>query len=139
MDSKLVDEDWFVRIDPGEPLVRSLADAAARHGINAAVIVSGVGMLSEVEIGFFDAALDDYRRSTIRGVHDVSSIQGNITMRDGSSIAHVHAVFNDESYKTFSGHVMEAICHITMEVFLSVSPISIRRVKLPGCPATRIV
>ena len=38
-----------------------------------------------------------------------------------------------------SGHVIEASAHITMEIFLSTTTLALKRVKVPGCPATRIV
>ena len=131
--------DVFVRIDPGERLVESLAAVATRSEFPAAAIVSGVGMLNGIELGFFDIGLDDYRCKMFDGVFDLSVILGNIVRRDGIYVPHVHAVFNNSAHATYSGHVMEATCHITTEVFLSVTPFALKRVKIPGCPATRIV
>lgn len=131
--------DIFVRIDPGEQLVASLKRVADTLDLTAAAITSGVGMLDGIEVGFFNLSRDDYDRTRIDGIFDLSSIMGNIVRSDGEAVPHVHAVFNDRDYRTYSGHVIEAACHITIELFLSTTTLALRRVKLPGCPATRII
>jgi predicted DNA-binding protein with PD1-like motif len=139
MEWKSAGSDIFLRIDPGERLVGSLCKIAQHTRFRAAAITSGVGMIDGIEMGFFDPRLDDYGRTQLSGIYDLSSIQGNIVLRDGSYVPHVHAVFNDDAFTTFSGHLIEATCHITMEVFLSTTELALTRVKLVGCPATRIV
>jgi len=129
----------FVRLDPGEGIVESLKNVAGHAGFSAAAITSGVGMLNGAELGFFDVAIDDYRHTTIEGIYDLSSVLGNITRRDGIYVPHVHVVFNDPAHVTYSGHVIEAKCHITVEIFLSLTVSALQRVKIPGCPATRII
>lgn len=129
----------FVRLDPGERLVESLITVANQNAFPAAAIVSGVGMLSHIELGFFDVDLDDYRRTVVEGIFDLSVVLGNIVRREHAYVPHVHAVFNDTLHKTYSGHVIEATCHITMELFLATITSHLRRIKIPGCPATRIV
>lgn len=133
------DSDIFIRLDPGERLVESLAAIATEKAFSTAAIVSGVGMLNGVELGFFDVSLDDYNRTVFEGIFDLSVVLGNIVRRDGVYVPHVHAVFNDTSHATFSGHVIEATCHITIELFLSTTTIALKRMKVLGCPATRIV
>jgi predicted DNA-binding protein with PD1-like motif len=139
MEWKAKESDIFVRLDPGELLVESLRTIAAEVVFSAAAIISGVGMLSSVELGFFDVALDDYRRTVLDGIFDLSSVQGNIMQRELEYVPHVHLVFNDPTFATYSGHLIEATCHITIEMFLSTSVSALRRVRIPGCPATRVV
>ena len=64
---------------------------------------------------------------------------GSIVRQDAGHVPHVHVVFNDSTYQTYSGHVIEAVCHITIELFLSTSALALKRIKVPNCPATRIV
>ena len=139
MEWKANNQEIFVRLDPGERLVESLRDISGQAVFSAAAIVSGVGMLNGVELGFFDSSLDQYVHTTLDGIFDLSSVLGNITRRDAQYVPHVHIVFNDTRHVTWSGHLIEAQCHITVEIFLSISAFALKRVKLPGCPATRIV
>jgi uncharacterized protein len=138
MDWKSSGSDIFLRIDPEELLVDSLVRVSTALDIQSAAITSGVGMLMSVELGFFDIRKDDYEITRLEGVYDINSILGNITRREGIPVPHVHIVFNDKSHATYSGHVIEAQSHITMELFLSVNDLDVKRVKQPGRPATRI-
>jgi uncharacterized protein len=129
----------FLRLEPGEMIISSLKDVARRRNLRVGAIISGVGMLNGIELGFFNSENEDYDRFRMTGIFDLSSIQGNITWRDGEPVPHVHMTFNDADMKTFSGHVMEAETHITMEVFIQrLDDLRLRRVKVPNIPATRI-
>jgi uncharacterized protein len=139
VDWKAVNNEIFLRVDPEEGLIDSLTTLSDALNIRSAAITSGVGMLMSVQLGFFDTAQDDYKITRLDGIFDVNSILGNITRRDNLPVPHVHVVFNDQSHSTYSGHVIEAQCHITMEIFLSINSLPIQRVKQSGRPATRIV
>ena len=130
----------FIRVDPGESMMETLRTVAQDEQIPAAAIVSGVGMLTEVKFGFFDVQIDDYRPISKQGIYDISSIQGNIIREpNGNHVPHVHLVVNDASMKTLGGHLMDARCHVTMEIFLTVLELPLVRRKVKGCPATRIL
>ncbi len=119
--------------------MESLIAVSAEAAFSAAAITSGVGMLGSVELGFFRIPLDDYDRTAFDSIYDLSSVQGNIIRRNSEYAPHVHVVFNDTTHKTYSGHLIEAVCHITAEIFLSTSSLALRRIKVPECPATKIV
>ena len=130
----------FVRLDPGDPLVGSLRNLADEAALLCGSIASGVGMLTDPLLGFFSVERDDYERTQLAGTFDLSSIQGNVTRRDGVPVPHVHVVFNDPSLKTYSGHLIEARCHITMELLIvRTDALALARVKRIGEPATRII
>ena len=139
MEWKLQGSEMFVRLDPGDRMVESIDQVAKEAAFSAGAIISGVGMLSRVTLGFFDVDSDDYVRTEHLGIYDLSSVLGNIVQRDGAYSSHIHVVFNDPQHRTFSGHLIEAICHITVELFISTSKMVLNRVKVPNCPATRIV
>jgi predicted DNA-binding protein with PD1-like motif len=131
--------DVFIRIDPGEELITTIVDVADTLSLKAATITSGIGMVDGLSLGFFDVDRNDYNSTRLEGVFDVNSVTGNILRGTGGIAPHVHAIFNDVQHVTFSGHVLEATCHITFEVFLSTNDLPLERRKVPGCPATRIV
>lgn len=140
MESIREGSSMFIRVDPGESMMETLRTVAQDEQIPAAAIVSGVGMLTEVKFGFFDVQIDDYRPISKQGIYDISSIQGNIIREpNGNHVPHVHLVVNDASMKTLGGHLMDARCHVTMEIFLTVLELPLVRRKVKGCPATRIL
>jgi uncharacterized protein len=138
MDWRASGSDIFLRIDSEEFLIDSLVKLATARDIKEAAVTSGVGMLRSVELGFFDVRKDDYEKTRFEGIYDVNSIIGNITRLEGAPAPHMHIVFNDMSHATYSGHVIEAQSHITMELFLSIKDLGLERIKSVGRPATRI-
>lgn len=129
----------FVRLEPGEQIIECLKTVARELDVRVAAIISGVGMISHVEFGFFCVQKDNYDRRTFDGICDLSSIQGNITWLGDQPVPHVHMTVNRPDYDTLSGHVIEATCHITMEIFLQrMDELSLSRVKHENLPATRI-
>lgn len=132
-------EGTFVRLDPGELLIKTLTDLAAQKQIRTAFLCTGVGMLTDPSLGFFDVEKDNYDIKVLPGLFDLNAVQGNITWTKEGPVPHVHLMFNDRSFRTFGGHLMEAKCHITMELLLVRSDgLDLRREKLVGVPATRI-
>jgi predicted DNA-binding protein with PD1-like motif len=128
----------FIRIDNGEPLVATLIRASQEMSIRVAAIASGVGMLKDVELGFFDADSDSYKTARHVGPFDLSVVTGSVVPREDHVAAHVHAVFNNQNHATYSGHVVEARCHVTVELFLSITDLPLKREKLAKMPASRI-
>ena len=132
------ENDWFLRIDPDESLMDCIISLAKEHSIKSAVILSGVGMLSFVRLGFYDIDQQRYIETEFNGIYDLNVVCGNLTWLDQEPWPHVHAVFNDASHKTISGHVLEARCHITTELFLSTNSLELHRQKLGSCPIPRL-
>lgn len=129
----------FIRLEPGEPVIHSLKEVARDHEIRVGAITSGVGMLARAKLGFFCIPMDDYQIHEIDEIMDLSSIEGNITWRNENPVPHVHMTMNKPDYTTISGHIIEAWCHITMEIFVRrLSGANLVRAKVPGVPATRI-
>jgi len=141
MDVKRYSDDLFVRLDPAEELIDVLARVSAKENVSSAAIVSGVGMIAECDLGFFDVAKDEYDRIEFRrGPYDLSVVSGNLTSREGKPAPHVHVVMNNASGQTFSGHVLRAVIHITCEIFIRrTDNLDLIRCKLDGIPATRII
>lgn len=130
----------FLRLDPGEELVACLRSLASELSIETASIVSGVGMLNGACLGFFSATKNEYDERVFDGIYDLSSVHGNITLMNGKPHPHVHVTFNDSNHVTYSGHVMQATCHITMELWLlRLEILELQRQAVEGQPSSRIV
>jgi predicted DNA-binding protein with PD1-like motif len=130
----------FLRVDAGEELVACLRSLASELSIETATIVSGVGMLNGARLGFFSATQDKYDETAFDGIYDLSSVHGNITRMNGKPHPHVHVTFNDSQHVTYSGHVMQATCHLTMELWLlRLDFLKLQRQAVEGRPSSRIV
>lgn len=131
---------WLLRLDTGDELIDSLRSFATSNNIRFAAITSGVGMINYARMGFFCIPKNDYDIFNLdNGPYDLSSISGNIAELENQTWPHVHIVVNKKGGLTYSGHVLSAICHITMEIFITdYSGYSVIRKRNLNLPATRL-
>jgi uncharacterized protein len=102
----------------------ALRALAERHRLDAAVILNGVGMLRDAEIGYYQVDRAQYDRHTLREPHELLSYQGNLgrDAETGEVRAHVHVVLGGPDHRAIGGHLFDATVWVTNEV-------AVRRVK----------
>lgn len=125
-----------VRLEIGEDVHPALLAACAKHGIEAAFVNSGIGMLKDPELGFF-AGEGQYVKRSFAGNHELLNLSGNISLRDGALMAHLHAMLADEEFGVFGGHLFGALVGMTLEVQLSIvgAPVRMyRKLEASGLP-----
>lgn len=131
---------WLLRLDTGDELIDSLRLFANSNNVKFAAITSGVGMIESARMGFFCIPKNDYDIFDLNtGPYDLSGISGNISQLEDQTWPHVHIVVNHKGGRTYSGHVLSAICHITAEIFITdYSSFSVVRKRNSNHPATRL-
>lgn len=101
----------------GERLVDSLTRQLTAAGI-AGGTLSGLGALTEVELGYYHLARKEYARREFNGIYELLSLNGNVALKDGAPFVHVHAVLGDADFATFGGHLFDATVAVTAELAL---------------------
>ncbi len=119
MEYQAFGDQFFLRLDPGEDIIESLAAFAAMQDRDMFAITSGVGMVDGLRLGFFCVPKADYDVTDIAGVLDLNTVSGNVARRDGVWAPHVHMVLNRPDFGALGGHVISARTHITMELWLT--------------------
>lgn len=105
---------YLVRIERGEEVTRTLNDFLRDKRIYAGT-VTGLGGVSDAELGFYDLASRTYLRKTIPGNLELVCFVGNITLVDGDPFIHAHAVVSGPDYHAYAGHFFSAKVAITGE------------------------
>ena len=126
MQSKEKDNMIFMRLFPDEDVQEKLKEACRLHDIKTAVILSGLGQLKKVQLGYFKGK-NDYTPKNFDMPHELLSLTGNICKQDGDYILHLHAVLGDEKKNTVGGHLIEGKVEITNEIVLLKTDIDIKR------------
>jgi predicted DNA-binding protein with PD1-like motif len=131
---------WLLRLDAGDEFLESLRLFASSNNVKFAAIMSGVGMIERARMGFFCIPKNDYDTFNLEnGPYDLSNVSGNISLLENQIWPHVHIVTNKNGGETCSGHVLEAICHITAEIFIvDYSNFPVVRKKSKNLPASRL-
>jgi uncharacterized protein len=125
-----------IRLQIDEDVHPALLEAARRFGAGGAFVISGIGMLRDPELGFF-AGPEGYMKKVFPGNHELLNLSGNISLRDGELMAHLHALLADEQFGVFGGHLFNAQVGMTLEVMLQVigDPVRMyRKIEDSGLP-----
>ena len=126
MQSKEKKNIIFVRLFPGEDVNEQLKEACTLHDVKTAVVLSGIGQLKQVKLGYFKEK-GDYTPETFNKPLEILSLSGNICKQNNNYILHLHAVLGDKKKNTIGGHFMEGKISITGEIVLLKTSINVYR------------
>jgi hypothetical protein len=125
--------DWFLAFDPGAQLHEAYRAFAREQSIGAAVIVAGIGMMKDPELGYFDG--QGYRKQRFPGAFELVSTQGNLALLDGAPFTHLHVTLGGPDHGARSGHLFEGEVHVAHEGCLRVlEGVELRRSRPPSSP-----
>lgn len=108
---------WAIVFERGDDVLPGLKDVAREAGILGGAL-SGLGAVGSVQLAYYDLATKSYSRRDFEGDHEIGSLAGNLTRLDGEAFVHLHAVIGGPDFAAFTGHVMQARCGATLEVFV---------------------
>jgi len=137
MEFKEKDGIVIVRLFPGEELQTSLKEVCAKLGGETYAVVSCIGQVKDVEIGYF-IGKGDFSPETFPGPLELLNVSG-IVSRDGESyFPHLHAILGDRDKRCLGGHLIKATVSITAEIVLMSSSIRVRREYNPDLDAREL-
>ncbi|MEG1520102.1 MAG: DNA-binding protein, partial [Clostridia bacterium] len=119
MEYRKFDNTIVLRAQKGEDIVAKIAEVANIEKIKLGSI-SGLGATNNFTVGFFDTNTRIYHKENHRGDHEIISLLGNITRKDGEVYLHLHIACADESGRFVGGHLNEAFVSATAEIFITV-------------------
>ncbi|MCX6791001.1 MAG: DNA-binding protein [Candidatus Gribaldobacteria bacterium] len=127
MESREQDNLIMARFFPEDDVLGGLKELALKYQIKAGVILSGIGQVKDVELGFFKAK-GDYAPQTFKGNYELLSLSGNILEQLGKYEFHLHSVLGDAEKKVIGGHLLKAQVSVTLEVALLKTNLTVQRV-----------
>jgi predicted DNA-binding protein with PD1-like motif len=119
MKARKIDGGWFVRIDRGEEVMKTLTSFIVEKNIQAGAI-SGIGALTEAELGYFNRDTKEYQRRKFDGVYELLSLAGNIAYVDNKPMVHAHCILGDADYRLTGGHLFSGVIAVTGEIYIKV-------------------
>lgn len=118
MEFTRVGEDILLKLNPGEEIhssIQSLHD----HGIECAVITSGIGRCHNIEIGYLGSDRV-YQKTMHHNSMELLSTQGNLAPGPNGPFTHLHVVISDDDNIVHGGHLFSATVSVTAEIHLRV-------------------
>ena len=117
MEYKVFEDKVLVRLDKGDEIVSSLLAVAKEQDLTLAS-VAGIGATDDFEIGVFDLSRSDYEHVRFYANHEIVSLVGNLTTKEGAPYIHLHISCAGEGGKIVGGHLFSAKISLTAEIFL---------------------
>jgi len=107
------------RLDDGDDIFSSLESLKRKYKFNFGV-VSGIGMLRDVALGYF-VGKGKYKRNKYKSIFEIASLSGSISQTKGKEIkSHLHVVLSKKNKKTIGGHLLEGKVNNTLELIISI-------------------
>ena len=110
----------------GDEAFSGLLDFAEKYHISSAHFTA-IGALNGATLGWFDPQRKMYKKIPIEGQVEVIGMSGDIALYQGKPVVHTHMVVGTSDGTTRGGHVLDAYVSPTLEVMVTVDPISMQK------------
>ncbi|SET64926.1 hypothetical protein SAMN05660297_03044 [Natronincola peptidivorans] len=117
---------YVLRLDKGEEVVETLKKFCQQQKITLGW-VKGIGAVDKATIGLFEVDSKQYHSVELKGDYEITSLLGNISTMKGETYLHLHINLSDAEYKTYGGHLNEAVISATGEFLIEAIEGSIDR------------
>lgn len=117
MEYRKFNDTFVLRLNKGEEIVSSIKDLCEKEDITLGSI-SGIGASNHIVAGLYKVTEKKYCSKEYKGNFELTSIVGNISIKDGEPYLHIHLNFADEEGRAFGGHLNEAVISATCELFI---------------------
>ncbi len=108
---------YVLILQKSELLIEQLTNFCKEHDIKAGFF-HGLGGALSAELGYYHLDKQEYEFQTLAQVLEITSLHGNVALKDGIPFIHAHAVLSDAALRAYSGHVKELTVGGTCEVHL---------------------
>ena len=93
--------------------------------IRSGFILMGVGMLRDVEIGFFTGS--GYEKAHLDGPHELVALHGSIST-EGETVIHLHCGLANDRHQIVGGHLFKATVCVLNEIIIRKVDVKLGRV-----------
>ena len=110
----------------GDEAFSGLLEFAEKYQVTSAHFTA-IGALNGATLGWFDPQRKMYKKIPINGQHEVIGMSGDIALYRGKPVVHTHMVVGGPDGTTRAGHVLAAYVSPTLEVMVTVDPITMQK------------
>ena len=116
----------ILRIDRGEYVNKTILDVANSYKLKFGWI-NGMGAIMDPELGYYDLKNKEYVKKIIYGEFELTSLVGNVTLKDDNLFVHSHITFSDINFNAYGGHLFDCKIAVAGEFVILKSPMKIDR------------
>lgn len=117
---------YAVIFHKGDEALSGLTDFAIEHKVGDAHFTA-IGAVSGATLAWLDLPKKTYRRIDVSQQVEVLSLIGDVATFNGKPVVHMHAVLGRQDGSTVGGHVFGLIVNPTVEVFVTVNTMPLKK------------
>src|SRR5580692_4902546 len=121
----------------GDEAFSGLLEFAEKYHVTSAHFTA-IGAVNGATLGWFDPHRKMYKKIPIDGQHEVIGMSGDIALYQGRPVVHTHMVVGNSDGTTRAGHVLAAYVSPTLEVMVTVDPMTMHKRFDPATDLTLI-
>ena len=110
----------------GDEAFSGLLEFAEKYHVTSAHFTA-IGAVNGATLGWFDPQRKMYKKIPIEGQHEVIAMIGDIALYKGKPVVHTHMVVGGPDGTTRGGHVLDAYVSPTLEVMVTVDPVTMQK------------
>ena len=110
----------------GDEAFSGLLKFAQQYHITSAHFTA-IGAVNGATLGWFDPQRKMYKKIPVNGQHEVIGMSGDIALYQGKPVVHTHMLVGTSDGTTLGGHVLAANVSPTLEVMVTVDPITMQK------------
>lgn len=114
---KVFGDTIVMRLEKGEEIITSVKNICLEKNITAGS-VSAIGAVDHIVIGLYKVKEKKYYSSTYDEEMEMTSLSGNISIKDNEPYLHFHGNFGREDGSVIGGHLNEARISATCEIVI---------------------
>lgn len=107
----------FISLQTGDEIVESITDIFKEEKIYSGMI-NGIGAINKVQLGFYNLESKKYKKKYFNDDYELTSLMGNIALKDGNPFVHIHINMSDENFDVIGGHLFSAVTAASAEVIV---------------------
>ena len=131
MNYRIDNDRIFMTLAKGDLINKTFETYAEDHDIGCAWI-QGIGALENPDIGYYSLDTQSYHHKKFTGDYELTSLIGNITIKEEKCFSHTHITFADTKYQVFGGHLFDAKIAAAGEFVMIPGKKNINREMNPG-------
>jgi predicted DNA-binding protein with PD1-like motif len=121
----------------GDEAFSGLIEFAEKYHVTSAHFTA-IGALSGATLGWFDPQRKMYKKIPIAGQREVIGMSGDIALYKEKPVVHTHMLVGSPDGTTQGGHVLAAYVSPTLEVMVTVDPVTMQKRFDPATDLTLI-
>jgi uncharacterized protein len=117
---------YAVIFHKGDDAISGLTDFAIKNKVEDAHFTA-IGAVSSATLAWLDLPKKVYHRIVVNDQSEVLSMIGDVATFNGKPVIHTHVVLGSPTGTTIGGHAFELNVNPTLEVFVTVNTIPLRK------------